>query len=556
MRRRRSRTPPPRPADVRAPIDGPDRHAGTDHDRLAGYRLVRRIATGERADVYLAAVVDHPGASPTEQPAEDVAERRGLVALRVYDREADAAAITVEVEAMAVASSLPALLDLATLADGRTCVVVERLSGPTLATLSTGAGLTAGEAITVIAPVVAAVHELERHGFAHIRLAMSDVQFDAAGRARLIGTGALRRLDGSTEDPAARTALLRQAYEALARFVGEVATMTRPAGVLEPLRHLVEELVAVRPFRTRADEIERLLFAIAQPAPLAIGGRAPAPTAGGRRHRATVWNGSETPDRGWGPPMSPLTAAPAPLEEPNEPSTPGVPAPRPISGRWLPRALASFDSLVGETVGEGEGDAREPGRARALIERIRSATARRRSALVFGGLMGGAALVLVLTLVPPAETPGTGDSSVVDGPVPTSSVHTDVVSRTEAASSTEVGGNETSRVSSTETDAAVAAGELLRARGACLAELDAACLTGIVQEGSGLDVSDRAALAGERSEATEIPHRDLALEEAEVTGEMGGAWLVRVPYRSPERPPASILVMRSEAGWRLREIFG
>jgi eukaryotic-like serine/threonine-protein kinase len=41
----------------------------------------------------------------------------------------------------------------------------------------------------------------------------------------------------------------------------------------------------------------------------------------------------------------------------------------------------------------------------------------------------------------------------------------------------------------------------------------------------------------------------------EVAAEMGAAVLLRVPRTVAEREPASILVVRGEAGWRLREIF-
>jgi hypothetical protein len=42
----------------------------------------------------------------------------------------------------------------------------------------------------------------------------------------------------------------------------------------------------------------------------------------------------------------------------------------------------------------------------------------------------------------------------------------------------------------------------------------------------------------------------------QITAEMGDAVLVEVTPAVADREPASLLVVRGEAGWRLREIFG
>jgi hypothetical protein len=78
----------------------------------------------------------------------------------------------------------------------------------------------------------------------------------------------------------------------------------------------------------------------------------------------------------------------------------------------------------------------------------------------------------------------------------------------------------------------------------------------VLQPGSGLESADRAAVNAAVANGEAVLHPELAFDAARIAGEMGGAWLIEVPYREPERPPASILVMRSEAGWRLREMFG
>lgn len=511
---------------------GTPRRAGGD--RLAGYRLVRRIASGDRADVYLAAVAD-PGAATTATVAGP--EHRGLVALRVYEHDADPSAITVEVEAMALVAALPALLDLATLDDRRTCVVVERLSGPTLAGLANGPGLSAGQAVTILAPLAVAVRELERHGFAHVRLALSDVMLDDTGRARVIGTGALRRLEG-VEDPAGRTALVREMLTAFTRLVREVGTFTHPAGVLDPVGQLLDEVLETRPFRVRTDEIERMLFAIAEPAPLAAGPVASVHGEAARRHRA--------PDR-----ATPLGALEG--ERGTDGNAPGSHLATPPTGRWGPSALAasigSFDSLIGETVLEGsESDgASKAGASLQLIRsKIGAACAARRPVLIVGGLMGAGALVLALTMLPP----GGGPRATRDDGAGSPTTAAAMAAPDDTAETVE------SPPVPLATDAATAAAELLGRRERCFDTLEPACLDALVQAGSALDQADRALMAAAQADRPGEPRPGYAFDGARIVGEMGGAALVEVPYTVPEREPASILVMRSEAGWRLREIFG
>jgi hypothetical protein len=438
--------------------------------------------------------------------------------------------------------------------------VVDRLGGPTLAAIAAGPGLTAGEAVTVLAPVIIAVHELERLGFAHVRLAMSDVMFDGSGRPRLIGTGGLRRLEAATDGPGARTALVREMYTALARLVGDVAVITRPPGALDPVRNLLAELVAVRPFRTHEEELERMLFAVAEPAPIVVGPGSAVLPAGGRRRRSAdsfdAGSAQTRPD-GFDRPMGRPTR-PAALDAPVADANHVDGHQPPERGRgWLPRALSSFDALVDESVPGGDAEPHIAGRLDALRARIRRMLASRRPVLIVGGLAGGAALVLALTLLPPApEAPAVGEAgapipATAAGAIPGSDADAGAEADAAAAASDRGGG-----VPAAEDDPLAATAELLRIREGCLAALDAACLGDVLQPGSGLESADRAAVNAAVANGEAVLHPELAFDAARIAGEMGGAWLIEVPYREPERPPASILVMRSEAGWRLREMFG
>ena len=199
--------------------------SATAERSLAGYRLLRRIANGDRADVYLA-TVDRP------DPAD--ADVAALVAVRVYGSSVPGESIATEIESMTADTSgaLPELYDVATLDDGRCCLAVERLSGPTLAGLLIGRTLDPGEAVTILAPVVAAVAELAQAGFVHTRLSASDVIIDATGRPRVIGLGAIRRLPAQAQY-GERTDLVRIGHEVLADLIEEVMRATRPSGVFD-----------------------------------------------------------------------------------------------------------------------------------------------------------------------------------------------------------------------------------------------------------------------------------------------------------------------------------
>ncbi len=106
----------------------------------------------------------------------------------------------------------------------------------------------------------------------------------------------------------------------------------------------------------------------------------------------------------------------------------------------------------------------------------------------------------------------------------------------------------------TVADAATAVAELLELRTSCFATLDLACLDQVVQPGSAIEAADRAAMVAARDGEGPVPD-EFDLGAIAVSADMGAAVLVTVPFATAEREPASLLVMRGEAGWRLRELF-
>jgi hypothetical protein len=521
---------------IRPSVDVPaveaDRPADT---RIAGYRLLRRVASGDRADVYLA-TADHArrnGDGDGDGHHDGVA---ALVALRIYDRVQWNESIALEVEAMSADASgtLPALYDVATLDDGRCCLAVERIAGVPASRILAERTIAPGEAVTLLAPIVAASAALARLGFVHTRLSLGDILIDDAGRPRLVGLGALERLPG-LHDGAGRTALLRRGHEALETLITDVSAATRPSGALDSVAGLLRARLEARPFTAGEEEVERALFAAAPPE--AIGGVT-------LRARPSVLPARMTTPHVHGH-----------SEPEHAESAAATVAKRAGGGIRSLLALAQLpeaEHLVGAT---------PDGPSRTVFARVRGMASARRRPLAFGGFIGAGALVMLLTLVPPA-TAGAGAGADAGGEVgeatnaggasPASSVP-EVITENDPAHAP-LASAPPEIVVDSEAGAATVAASLLELRASCFAALDLACLDQVVQPGSAIEDEDRAALIAARDGA-EHPAMGYDLDHLAVSTEMGAAVLVTVPFTDVEREPASLLLVRGEAGWRLRELF-
>lgn len=453
-----------------------------------------------------------------------------LVVVRVYEATANGAAIAVEIAAMSTdaSGSLPALLDVATLDDGRCALAVERLAGGPIARILADRRITPGEAVTILAPIAVAVGELARRGFVHTRLSPGDVLLDGRGRPRLIGLGGLERLPAA---PHERNQLLRTGHVALADLVGEVIAATERPAVFAAVDELMQSRLTTRPFTPCDAELERALFAAAEPAP--VRGVVVAAPRTGLPSRATV----------------PLEAVPQAVHG-HDSGELGAPEPLARSRFSTLLDLAQWPAFLadGRRSAEGAPTAATPDPPVGVGNRVRSVLRRRRPALIVGSLVGGGALVLLLTLVPPQAGGAVSSNATPEAAVNTTEVPEVVPSETAAAP------DDATDDATAGDDVVAAVQALLARRTECFDRLDLACLEAIVQPGSAAEAGEVAAMGVARDGGDAPPAFDPA--GIAVAAEMGSAVLVTVPYATAEREPASLLVMRGEAGWRLREIFG
>jgi hypothetical protein len=242
---------------------------------LAGFRLVRRIGSGGRAEVFLA------------KPAAEGPEG-GPVALKVFRAGTEAASIDREVRALGAAprAALPTLDDVATTPDGRVCLILSYLPGQDLDRLLAARGrISAAEVVTVAATITATAQVLHETGLCHPLVRASCVRFDHNGRPVLLGLGSLLDLPSGVAGVSVR----RDAAVGLTGFVAGLLQYLDPA---DPAAAAAPALLArftatttARPFPATLAGLEAALFdwASAGPVRRANGSARDSPSNGAAR---------------------------------------------------------------------------------------------------------------------------------------------------------------------------------------------------------------------------------------------------------------------------------
>lgn len=428
-------------------------------EELGGYRIIRKLGEGARAQVLLGI-----GDDPEEVP----------VALKAYRPGVPADAVLLEIEALhrAAGPHVQGLLDIAPAHDGMLVLVLERLSSGGLdRLLRTRERLAAGEAITILAPLAGALARLHDAGVLHGAVTARAVLFAADGAPVLSGFGRAVLVEPG---------LSRAAREAEAGFAADLAGF---AALARELLERVPGTEAGRLLDSPGDlrDFADRLFALGDASPVRFDASESPATVPARLVR--------------GEPVPP------PPEASRASAAPALP-------EWIERRL--------------------PTAVAPVLERLRAALApvRPRVWIVAGAV--AVALVAGIVLVPSG-----GDSGA--GPVPSVSP-----SATAPPDDPPVAGD----------DPVAAVVTLLQARERCIRELSVLCLDAVDQAGSAALADDQALIRSlqDGAEFTPTPAPDgrlLVLVER-----LGDSAIVSL---GPNGEPASILLMKGEAGWRFRQ---
>ncbi|TFC00267.1 MULTISPECIES: hypothetical protein [unclassified Cryobacterium] len=520
---------------------------------VAGYRVLRRIGSGDLSDVYLGASAEG-----------GIDGQREVVVLKVF-REVHAvgagtggAAIDREVRAL---ESIPdggvgRLLDVATLPDGRVCLVLAEDRGGALGAVLAGERLLdPGEAVTILAPVLAAVARLYDGGWLHPGISPGVIRFDGAGRPVVGGLGGLRDLPPPGQD---RDELQGEARCACGDVVQTVLDRVAKRG--QPPADALFAAWRSGTYREALAGLERALFEWSPAAPVRFGG-----------HDVAPGHGTSTDIRGRSPGQGPLTSLEAALDAHVWPllrawavqvaGTIGgrltgirrvVPAPRAHRGR----AAHSF----GPGTRPGPERSPRPSTRRGTWTAADDPARWRRRGLILAG--ASVAVILVVgawtALAPPSLSSGAHPSSV--GAVPPRSA-------LGSGEGPATGPTTADQVVLRGEDPAAATAALLRIRALCLVTADRDCLAEVSQPDSPALAGASALIGhapdGATGSATGYPHDSSAPtvdgSVPTVVNRIGNLALVALSVGGAapgNDKPASVLVVKGEAGWRLREFFG
>ena len=545
---------------------------------IAGYRVVRRLGSGSRADVYLGCPTSGGG---------------GPAAVKVFRADADRESIEREIRALGSASAgcFMGLFDVATLADGRMCLILEKLDPRTLGRLlSDSVTLLPGEVVSVLAPVFASLAQLHELGLVHGSLGLGSILLHATGRPVLAGLGSLRDRPGVSS---AQLALLRADGDRLAALIRTVFMHLDPktsrAETAWAAGGLVDHLVDACRTSTGGPalrDMEFALFAWSDGAPLhfayseepsQVPAIEPVSTAirpygrhrraGGSAEEQVITGGSDLGED------EPRIGAPGYRPEAGHLDQPvcsdcgaaragaGAGATMPVTP--VPRVQSFSASDPGMRLGVPPANGFRSLWARATtvcqgldasaLQRVRvamgaSLRARRRP-LALAALVAAAAAVLALTLLPPGgeSTPdfAAAQTSVSALPTPAASTPSGSVPVRSAQAESDI-------VSGDDPVAAVTV--LLAARTACLAAGSASCLTEVDQGGSAALTADTAQIQGRQQGQLGPVSLNRSASLIERTGNIALVQL-EPSLEGTDSKPASVLVVKGEAGWRLREIL-
>lgn len=417
------------------------------------------------------------------------------VEIKIFAPDTPGEAVMLEIEALtrAAGEHCVSLLDLATGVDDRCALILERVPGPSLARLlADRAHLRVGEAITALAPLSVALARLHHRGVAHGAVGLDVIRLDGDGRPTLVSFGAAHLFSANL--PAGRLDTEPSAALDRSRFADVART------VLASVRdkgavELAEWISATSLDAGWLEQLELRLFALGEASSIDM--------------EAGTKNVPQVPSR--------LVSA--------RPAAP--------DSRIPSRSRHASPSLAMLGVPQDVADL-----ARSVALRARSSLgAVRRPLWVAAGAVI-IALVAAIALLPTTDSVREDKAFPVVAP----------------AGDRDRANRHTPTDATTRDDPVEALVELLITRERCYADLSILCLDAVAQAGSPALDLDRDGIGslsdGGHAVAAPIPSERLLVAER-----LGATALVEVD--SPTNgEPASFLLMKGEAGWRIRDYLG
>jgi len=464
-----------------------------------------------------------------------------------------------------VRQHIAALDDMLTLPDGRLVLLLCAVTGPTLHDLliARQGGLELGEAVTALAPLVSMVEGAHDVGVTGVRLDSRRIRFAAGGAPVVISVA------GATASPVLparfreREAGYAEDHLALAHLVGVVAAATQ-----EPAAAALRALAP----RARGDRATATaLFDLARPIPIRLDESSVLPRAVLDEHRDRV---SEPVDR------FPRDVAPIGAEvSPRTVSPPAVitALASALGSFGVPERMTDTVTQAAQSLGRWSRrltDAVRVGRARA-IERSSAwpvASSSRtpvRRGFAIAGVAGGLALTLAVLVSMTTQSPSDADPSSPSPPPATAgdgvmeAPESGSIESDESHSRGELDGTSVAeslpdgieRPEAGQWPALVT--ELVRRWGMCRAE--------VLGVDAGVSAECAATVVHPESSAHALLHVDdprhdvlsswLAQRgDVVIIERMGAAVLIDLVDPRSQTTAASLLLMRSEAGWRVRDV--
>ena len=540
-------------------------------DQLGGYRLVRKLGEGPRAELHLART-------------DGESEAQASVAVKHYRDAVDDASIVTEIDALARATGDHAveLLDVATAPSGHLALILDRLPGGSLGRLlASRPALELGELPTILSPLGGLVDRMHQAGVVHRGIRLESVLFDRAGapmlacfgRAELMAPGlppaALELVPGALADQRALASLAaavldraedQQAVRGVTDWLATSADDYHAGWGAELARRVLELAPAIPvDFSPPALPLE-----VRIPARIPLGTsprRPPAPPAKGRGARRRTGTAALAPrraemvsestvDEPWVRGIPP-DAESWNLLAPTEPEPWRTPPPTAVEP-WraagpVPPALGSRSAAKPALDAAGAPDwvaALIPG---DVLARVRASLAAVRAPVWIAAGLVGVGLVTAMILVPQDGSGAAADGAPTSTPSPTATQPghgwtPSGGSPSDAAAADPVHGD----------DPILALVALLDARDGCIRDRSVLCLDAVGQVGSSA-LDDDQRLIRTLQDGAETPHAFL-VDSAQVTlvERLGDTALLDLADAG-DTNPASVLMMRTEAGWRIRD---